>query len=224
MKLLAAVIAVVVGGLLPAPAPAADLPAAAERRAGFDAGWRFAKGDPAGAEQPGFADGGWRSLDLPHDWAIEGPFDPKINPHAGALPAFGVAWYRKHFRVPAEAKGRFYAIEFDGAMSNATVYLNGQRLGGRPYGYIGFSFDLTPQLVFGGENVLAVRLAPEERSSRWYPGAGIYRHVWIDATARRNRRASRSRRGSSTPAASRWRDARTRRPCRRARRRRSPSR
>ena len=182
MKLLAAVIAVVVGGLLPAPAPAADLPAAAERRAGFDAGWRFAKGDPAGAEQPGFADGGWRLLDLPHDWAIEGPFDPKINPHVGALPAFGVAWYRKHFRVPAEAKGRFYAIEFDGAMSNATVYLNGQRLGGRPYGYIGFSFDLTPQLVFGGENVLAVRLAPEEHSSRWYPGAGIYRHVWIDAT------------------------------------------
>jgi beta-galactosidase len=168
--------------LAAAGARAADLPAAGERRVGFDVGWRFQKGELPGAEAPGFADGAWRVLDLPHDWAIEGPFDPKINPHAGALPAFGVAWYRKHFTVPASAKGRYYSIEFDGAMSNATVFLNGHELGGRPYGYIGFSFDLTPQLVFGGENVLAVRLAPEEQSSRWYPGAGIYRHVWIDAS------------------------------------------
>jgi beta-galactosidase len=159
-----------------------DVPAAGERRASFDHGWRFQKGEQPGAEAPGCADGGWRALDVPHDWAIEGPFDPKINPHAGALPAFGVAWYRKHFTLPASAKGRYYSIEFDGAMSNAKVFLNGHELGGRPYGYIGFSFDLTPQLVFGGENVLAVRLAPEEHSSRWYPGAGIYRHVWIDAT------------------------------------------
>ena len=161
---------------------ASELPGPGERRASFDHGWRFQKGELPGAEAPGFADAAWRSLDLPHDWAIEGPFDPKINPHAGALPAFGVAWYRKHFTVPAEAKGRFYSIELDGAMSNAKVYLNGKELGGRPYGYIGFGFDLTPQLVFGGENVVAVRLAPEEQSSRWYPGAGIYRHVWIDAT------------------------------------------
>ena len=121
-------------------------------------------------------------LDLPHDWAIEGPFDPAISPHQGALPFFGVAWYRKRFDVPESARGRHYALEIDGAMSNATVFLNGRELGGRPYGYIGFALDLTPHLRFGGENVLAVRLAPEPESSRWYPGAGLYRHVWVDAT------------------------------------------
>jgi beta-galactosidase len=164
------------------PAAAADLPAAGERRVSFDAGWLFSKGDPTGAERSDFADKGWRALDVPHDWAIEGPFDPKISPHQGSLPFFGVAWYRKHFTVPASAKGRYYAVEFDGVMSNATVYLNGHQLGSRPYGYISFGFDLTPHLVIGGENVLAVRVAPEPESSRWYPGAGIYRHVWVDAT------------------------------------------
>ena len=129
-----------------------------------------------------FDDAGWRVLDLPHDWAIEGPFDPAISPHQGSLPFFGVAWYRKRFEVPESARGRYYALEIDGAMSNATVFLNGRELGGRPYGYIGFAVDLTPHLRFGGENVLAVRLAPEPESSRWYPGAGLYRHVWIEAT------------------------------------------
>jgi beta-galactosidase len=148
----------------------------------FDTAWRFQKGDVGGAETPGFDDSGWRVLDLPHDWAIEGPFDPKISPHTGALPFFGVAWYRKHFEVPESARGRFHAIELDGAMANATVFLNGHELGGRPYGYIGFSLDLTPHLRFGGDNVLAVRLAPEPESSRWYPGAGLYRHVWVEAT------------------------------------------
>ena len=129
------------------------------------------------------ADSAWRGLDLPHDWAIEGPFDPKINPHCGALPFFGVGWYRRHFTLPESARGKFFSIEFDGAMSNSRVWLNGQELGGRPYGYIGFAFDLTPHLRFGGqENVLAVRLAPEDQSSRWYPGAGIYRNVWLDIT------------------------------------------
>jgi beta-galactosidase len=165
-----------------AAAGAGEWPGPGERRSSFDASWRFQKGDVAGAERPDFADGAWRLLDLPHDWAIEGPFDPKISPHQGSLPFFGVAWYRKRFNVPASARGRYYSIEIDGAMSNATVFLNGVELGGRPYGYIGFSLDLTPHLAFGGENVLAVRLAPEPESSRWYPGAGLYRHVWIDAT------------------------------------------
>ena len=176
----AAVVALSV--VIAAPANAVDWPAAGERRVSFDHGWRFAKGDPSGAAEPGFADGAWRALDLPHDWAIEGPFDPKINPHTGALPAFGVAWYRKRFTPPAEAKGRRYSIELDGVMANARVFLNGRELGSRPYGYIGFALDLTPHLVFGGENVVAVRVAPEPESSRWYPGAGIYRHVWVDAT------------------------------------------
>jgi beta-galactosidase len=163
-------------------ASAADWPAPGERRVPFDAAWRFQKGDLPGGERPDLDDAGWRVLDLPHDWAIEGPFDRAISPHQGSLPFFGVAWYRKRFDVPEEARGRYYAIELDGAMANATVYLNGRELGGRPYGYIGFSFDLTPHLRFGAENVVAVRLAPEPESSRWYPGAGLYRHVWIDAT------------------------------------------
>src|SRR6516164_2778845 len=80
---------------------------AAERRASFNQGWRFHKGDAASAEQPGFNDAGWRTLDLPHDWAIEGAFDSKYNPETGGLPIFGVAWYRKHFIVPADTRGKF---------------------------------------------------------------------------------------------------------------------
>jgi beta-galactosidase len=83
---------------LAAPVAASDWPAKGEWRVSFDHGWRFAKGDPADAALPGFADGAWRALDLPHDWAIEGPFDPKINPHQGSLPAYGTAWYRKRRR------------------------------------------------------------------------------------------------------------------------------
>ncbi len=154
-----------------------------QRKIAFNQGWRFLKGDAAGAERPEFADSGWRALELPHDWAIEGPFDSKYNPHSGGLPYFGIGWYRKTFTLPASAKGKYITIEFDGAMSNSTVWINGQELGGRPYGYIGFAFDLTPHLNFGGkENVLAVRLAPEDQSSRWYPGAGIYRNVWLHVT------------------------------------------
>jgi beta-galactosidase len=153
-----------------------------QRRVSFNEDWRFAKVDTPEPAQPGYNDGAWRTLNLPHDWAIEGPFDSKLNPHTGALPIFGVAWYRKHFTLPVSAKGKYFSIEFDGAMSNSRVFLNGQELGGRPYGYIGFAFDLTPHLKFGEENVLAVRLAPEDRSSRWYPGAGIYRNVWLDIT------------------------------------------
>jgi beta-galactosidase len=154
-----------------------------QRRISFNQDWRFFKGDPPGAQQPAFNDSRCRSLELPHDWAIEGPFDRKYNPHNGALPFYGVGWYRKRFRLPAAAKDRHVTIEFDGAMSNSQVWLNGRELGGRPYGYIGFVLDLTRHLEFSKDNVLAVRLAPEDRSSRWYPGAGIYRNVWLHLTA-----------------------------------------
>ena len=93
--------------------------AAAERRTSLNEGWRFHKGDAAGAEQPDFDDAGWRALDLPHDWAIEGPFDSKYNPETGGLPIYGTAWYRKHFTMPADGRGKFYSVEFDGAMSNS---------------------------------------------------------------------------------------------------------
>jgi beta-galactosidase len=155
----------------------------AERRQPFNDDWRFFKGDASGAEAPDFQDSAWRSLRLPHDWAIEGPFDSKWNPHTGGLPISGTGWYRKHFSVADSLRGRYLSIEFDGAMMNSRVWLNGHELGGRPYGYIGFSVDLTPYLHYGTEeNVLAVRLTPEENSSRWYPGAGIYRNVWLEVT------------------------------------------
>lgn len=154
----------------------------AQRRTSFNHDWRFLKADAENAQRPDFDDSTWRALDLPHDWAIEGPFDPKYSAHSGGLPFHGVGWYRKRFTLPAADKGKQVAIEFDGAMSNSKVWLNGQELGGRPYGYIGFSLDLTPHLRFGEPNVIAVRLAPEDQSSRWYPGAGIYRNVWLDVT------------------------------------------
>ena len=155
----------------------------AERRQPFNDDWLFLKGDAPGAEAAAFEDSSWRALRLPHDWAIEGPFDSKWNPHTGGLPISGIGWYRKHFAVADSLRDRYLSIEFDGAMMNARVWLNGHELGGRPYGYIGFSFDLTPYLRYGPEeNVLAVRLNPEENSSRWYPGAGIYRNVWLEVT------------------------------------------
>src|SRR5450755_296692 len=154
-----------------------------ERRVSFNDAWRFFKGESAGAENPGVDDSQWTELRLPHDWAIDGPFDPTQNPHTGALPIFGTGWYRKSFTLPDHLKSRYFTIEFDGAMSNSVVWLNGHELGRRPYGYIGFAYDLTPYLQFGGQtNVLAVRLQPEDKSSRWYPGAGIYRNVWLDVT------------------------------------------
>jgi beta-galactosidase len=154
-----------------------------DRRQSFNDGWRFFKGDAPGAEAPDFQDASWRPVRLPHDWAIEGPFDSKANPHTGALPISGTGWYRKSFTAPDSLRGRYLSLEFDGAMSNAKVWVNGKEAGGRPYGYLGFSVDLTPYLHFGGQqNVVAVKVAPEDHSSRWYPGAGIYRNVWLEVT------------------------------------------
>src|SRR5689334_5502685 len=159
------------------------VPVSGERRLAFNDGWRFFKGAADGAERPAFDDAKWQEVRLPHDWAIDGPFDSKLNPHTGALPVSGTGWYRKSFTLPASLKGRYFTIEFDGVMSNAKVWLNGQELGGRPYGYSSFALDLTGALKFGGDtNVLAVRATPEDRSSRWYPGAGVYRNVWLTVT------------------------------------------
>jgi len=161
-----------------------EIPTSGERRANFDEDWRFFKGEAPGAENPGFDDSRWTRLRLPHDWAIEGPFDQRNNPATGGLPVAGTGWYRKSFLAPESQKGRIFTIVFDGAMSNSKVWLNGEELGGRPYGYSSFYFNLTPQLRFGSApNVLSVRLQPEPNASRWYPGAGIYRHVWLDVTA-----------------------------------------
>ena len=179
-----ALLAILVIAATPASKPpTVTFPISAERRISLNKGWRFHKGEAQGAEKPEFDDSQWAAVRLPHDWAIDGPFDPNLNPHTGALPISGTGWYRKSFLLPDSARSRFFTIVFDGAMSNAAVWLNGHELGRRPYGYASFAFDLTPYLRFGRDaNVISVCLAPEEHSSRWYPGAGIYRNVWLDVT------------------------------------------
>lgn len=133
-------------------------------------------------EQPSFNDSAWRRLDLPHDWGIEGPFRIDLEGFTGKLPWRGIGWYRKHFYVSFKDKSRRFYLDFDGAMSNAEVWLNGHKVGGRPYGYSSFRVDLTPYISFDGENVVAVRLDTEKLGARWYPGAGIYRHVRLVKT------------------------------------------
>lgn len=125
----------------------------------------------------------WKTVNLPHDWAIEGPFYKEENAIVGGgmgrLPVQGVAWYRKKLDIPAGDKGKFIYLDIDGAMSYAMVWLNGTLVGGWPYGYNSFRLDLTPYIRAGHENQLAIRLDNPTNSARWYPGGGIYRNVWL---------------------------------------------
>ncbi len=149
-----------------------------------DASWKFLLGDPAGVEAVSFNDSGWRDVNLPHDWSIEGVPEEKNPTGAGGgfFPA-GTGWYRKTFTAPADWKGKRVGIEFEGVAANATVYLNGKKLGTHPYAYTSIFFDLTPGLDFGNKNVLAVRVDDSQQpASRWYEGAGIYRHVRVIVT------------------------------------------
>jgi beta-galactosidase len=130
-----------------------------------------------------FDDSGWRKLDLPHDFAIEGPFTTSGGGGMGRLPSAGVAWYRKHLNIPSEDSGKQIYLEIDGSMSYTTAWCNGQIAGGWPYGYSSWQVDLTPYIKFGSDNVLAIRLDNPPSSSRWYPGAGIYRNVWLTKTS-----------------------------------------
>jgi beta-galactosidase len=130
-----------------------------------------------------FDDAGWRRLDLPHDWGIEGPFQQELSGDTGKLPWFGVGWYRKKFTLPASDAGRQLWLELDGAMAYALVWCNGQFVGGWPYGYSSWRVDLTPYAKPGADNVLAIRLDNPRESSRWYPGGGLYRNVWLVRTA-----------------------------------------
>jgi beta-galactosidase len=132
--------------------------------------------------QPGFDDSSWRSLSLPHDWGIEGPFNATLEGATGRLPWAGIGWYRRHLDIHASDAGKRFFLDIDGAMAYATVWCNGQFVGGWPYGYSSFQLDLTPYLKPGADNVLAIRLDNPPSSSRWYPGGGIYRNVWLEVT------------------------------------------
>lgn len=154
----------------------------------FDEGWLFTRyglqadgtslPEPSGLFKPEAVDSTWQQLDMPHDFAIDGPFRIELAGETGKLPYQGIGWYRKHFTInPAEGERTY--IDFDGAMANAQIWLNGRYVGEWPYGYTSFRLDLTPYIKAGEENVLAVRLDTEKWESRWYSGAGIYRHVWL---------------------------------------------
>ncbi len=141
-------------------------------------GWTFVRGDYPGAIEPGFDDSSWVQVDLPHDWAISGPFGPlKSGGKTGKLPWKGEGWYRKSIDLKAEAEGKRLQFLFDGVMANPTVYLNGKKVGSWRYGYNSFMVDATEAARFGEANVLVVHADTREHGSRWYPGAGIYRKI-----------------------------------------------
>jgi beta-galactosidase len=164
-------------------------------RESFNTGWRFIKyfnaadesavtdKEPENLQTPNLNDSGWRAVDLPHDWGIEGPFSDTLENNTGLLPWKGIGWYRKRFSISNDDKDKRIYIDFDGAMANSKVWLNGKFVGGWPYGYTSFRLDLTPFIIPGKENIIAVRLDTKNWDSRWYPGAGLYRNVWLVKTS-----------------------------------------
>ncbi|SNR59267.1 beta-galactosidase GalB [Hymenobacter mucosus] len=162
--------------------------------------WKFTKGDVPNAAQPTYKDASWQTVQVPHDWAIYGPFDgnndlqtvkieqnqeQKATPKSGrtgGLPFIGTGWYRRQLDVPDFGPGKRAVLLFDGAMSDAHVFVNGKEVGAWAYGYNSFSCDITDALQAGGNNVLAVRLRNQAEASRWYPGAGLYRNVHLLVT------------------------------------------
>ena len=168
--------------VLAAALPAWPAEAIRERR-NFDNDWRFHKGDVSGGEQAALDDHAWRRLNLPHDWSIEGPYSAANASGTGYLPG-GIGWYRKKFSVAESQRGSKISVAFDGVYRDSDVWINGHRLGHRPYGYSSFQYDVTAYLHFGAQqNTLAVRVDHSESAdSRWYTGSGIYRHVWLVTT------------------------------------------
>ena len=166
----------------------------------FTKGWKFTRNDSPEFISPDYNDAKWESVVVPHDWAIYGPFsihNDKQNvaisqdgqkdamEHAGrtgGLPFVGVGWYRLNFEVPELAKDQKATLIIDGAMSNAEVFVNGEKAGYWPYGYNTFHLDVTPFVKVEKGNQLAIRLENQPESSRWYPGAGLYRNVHLLVT------------------------------------------
>ncbi len=144
----------------------------------FNRDWRFALGEQdEQAAQPTFDDSGWQAVQLPHDWAIAGPFNPSGDGSSGKLPWRGVGWYRKTFELDEAADGSCVYFDFDGVMAFPKVYVNGQLAGQWDYGYMAFRVDATPYIKFGQPNVIAVQADTRRHGTRWYPGAGVYRKV-----------------------------------------------
>ena len=155
-----------------------------ERKQLFNDGWKFWLGDEATASTVDFDDASWRKLTLPHDWSIEHDFDVKYpSGNDGGYVMTGVGWYRKSFLVPSNMVGKRLSLYFEGVYMNSEVFVNGQSIGKRPYGYSSFAYDITPYIKVGEQNVVAVRVDnSKQRNCRWYTGAGIYRHVWLVTT------------------------------------------
>jgi len=157
----------------------------ARSRTNFNKNWKFFLGDEPKAKNVNFNDAKWRKLTLPHDWSIEGTFDEKnpAKPEGGGLPT-GIGWYRKEFIAPANFKNRLINIEFDGVYKDSEVWVNGQYLGKRPYGYISFAYEIS-KFLKEGKNIIAVKVDNSAQpDSRWYSGSGIYRNVWLTSTAK----------------------------------------
>lgn len=151
-------------------------------RVSFDNSWKFILDSVSDYSAATADDATWRTLNVPHDWSIEGTFNPE-NPATtggGALPG-GIGWYRKSFTVPGSSKNKNVLIDFDGVYKNGEVFINGHSLGVRPNGYISFQYDLTPYLNLGNElNTIAVKVDNSKQpNSRWYSGSGIFRNVWL---------------------------------------------
>jgi beta-galactosidase len=158
--------------------------AASGRSQLIDRGWRFQRSDPSDAASVQFDDSSWRTLDLPHDWGIEGPFQAELPNNTGKLPWAGIAWYRKSLSFDASDRDRRIFLDFDGAMSHPEVFVNGRLAGKWAYGYTSFRIEITDLIQLDRPNQIAVRLENRPNSSRWYPGGGIYRHVWLTKTQR----------------------------------------
>jgi len=148
------------------------------REESFNRRWRFAVGEqPEDVVQPAFDDSSWETVDVPHDWAIAGPFNKEENGYAAKLPWRGVGWYRKTFELKKADKGKRVYFDFDGVMAHPKVYINGKFAGGWNYGYVPFRVDATPFLKYGATNTIVVQADTRRHGTRWYPGAGIYRKV-----------------------------------------------
>jgi beta-galactosidase len=162
-------------------------PSEVRKTENFNKNWKFTLGDMKEGQSKDLDDSKWRKLDLPHDWSIEGTFskDNPATPSGGALPG-GVGWYRKSFALPQSDKDKLISVEFDGIYRNSEVWINGQYLGKRPYGFSSFMYDLTPFVKFGrAENIIAVRVDNSQQpNSRWYSGSGIYRNVRLVTTGK----------------------------------------